>query len=230
MSRTVNKGLRATRAWRRAAALLCAVLALVTAVNACEGNGGNGGFQLNQSGGAVGAGNYTGPGVPADFSGFVGPSSAPVTLLSATLLPLVGFPVPRLAHLGVYMITDHGDIPQANYWPPRTQPPHRGDPPYVLPVSAFSGYRVSPGRHPLLLIFYSFVGTRPGVNYFAAGLRITYQVGQSKYTGNWYAFGDSCVASNWALVGVTPRSRCNSADSAQAKRAFDAYSRLAGQG
>jgi hypothetical protein len=226
MIRISNGLLRAAGSWRRAVGLVCAILVLVIAVRACGGgNDGNGGFQLNQPGGLVGSGYYTGPGVPADFSGFVGASSAPVTLLSATLLPIPGFPVPRLVHLGVYQIKKHGDITLANYWPPQILFDIAG-PPYVVPVSAFRGYRLSAGRHPLLLIFYSFVGTRPGVAYFAAGLRITYQVGQAEYSGNWYAFGDSCVAAGWKM-GHTPRRLCSST---QATRAFNADTRMAKQG
>ena len=213
---TLRGRLRAARRWRRAIALLSAL----TMAGSLSGCGvGNGGFELNQPGGPVGFSNYTGPGIPADFSGFIGPSTQPVTLLAATLLPIPGFPAPRLVHLGVHLIRNHGDITGANYWPPRLPPPRRGEPQYVVPVSAFRGYRLAAGRHSLLLPFYSFVGSRPGVNYFAAGLRITYRVGRADYTGNWYAFGSSGVIAPWAM-GANPRTHCRSAP---VNGAIDAY-------
>jgi hypothetical protein len=230
MTRAISGALRAAVHGRRAAALLCAglVLALVlalTLVLAASGAG-DGGFQLNPSGGLAGFGNFTGPGVPADFSGFVGPSSVQVTLLSATLLPIPGFPVPRLVHVGVHPVQEFGDVGEANYWPPRLPPLYPGGAPITMPVAAFHGYRLTPGRHSSLLIFYSFAGSRPGVDYFAAGLRVTYRVGQTDYTGNWYAYGSSCVTTPWNLT-LRPRKHCSSA---QASRAVAAYTHMAKQG
>lgn len=223
MAGTVTELWRAARFSRRAAILGVAGLALLLVVlRACGAGASNGGFQLQQ-GGVSGFGNYTGRGVPADFSGFVGRSSAPVTLLSATLLPIPGFPVPRLVHLGVHVIQRYGDVGEANYWPPRLPPMHPGGPPVTVPVTPFHGYRLSAGNHPLMLIFYSFEGSRPGTAYFAAGLRITYQVGPSEYTGDWYAFGESCVAARWTL-GHQPSTRCSSA---QVDHAQDVYARIA---
>jgi hypothetical protein len=48
----------------------------------------------------------------------VGTAAQPVTLISATLLPVPGYPMPRLVHLGVHLIRKNGDITLANYWPP----------------------------------------------------------------------------------------------------------------
>jgi hypothetical protein len=221
MTTSIKGSLRAALRWRHAAILLAVGLA-VTAASACGSADPDGGFQLNPRGAAVGFSNYTAPGVPADFSGFIGPSSAGVTLLSAKLLSIPGFPVPRLMHVGVHLIGKYGDVSEANYWPPRLPPVKGKGPPVVIPVIQFHGYQLNRGRHPLLLIFYSFTGTHPGTAYYAAGLRITYRVRQSNYTGNWYAYGSSCVTTPWTLT-ITPRIRCSRA---QANRAVSAYLRM----
>ena len=125
----------------------------------------------------------------------VSTGSASPVLESASLIPVPGFPTPTLAHLGTYY--GRGYPVTALDWPPR-DPGSGGEPPAALPISAFQGFQLQPahtvnGFWYYDTIYFGIVGEKTGVDYYAAGLRVTYRVGSIQYTTNLYQMGVDCV-------------------------------------
>ncbi len=98
------------------------------------------------------------PGQPVDGTAFVFNSShQPVTLVSASIVPVPGYPAGVLAHIGVGTTLNMVGI--GTNWPP------------AVPVGRFRGAILSYGES---RIIFGFTGYRAGANYGAAGIRITY--------------------------------------------------------
>jgi hypothetical protein len=184
--------------------LVCSVLVVVAAVvvaTTLAGSGGGGGAVVLTNGSRPGhayvGGNAFHPGEVADFPVTVeNTGSAPVTLLSARLIPVPGFRMPRLIHLGV--LAEHEELlTSAQGWPIR----ETDHPPGGWAIRPFHGYVVLPWsvrkrRHLGAIqdmIEYGVVGSGVNVNYAAAGLRVTYRVGGSIHTQNLYDGGVDCV-------------------------------------
>jgi hypothetical protein len=134
------------------------------------------------------------PGQPAAFPAFLPPSGVPVTLVSARLLKLPGFPAPRLIHLGVWSQVGGWDTMTVGL-PPRDC---GGGAPCDAPGHPLAGYRLRPRDENEIVYFWVTAPLRPG-RYYAAGLRITYRVGSATYTGNLIAGAEMCVQARKVL-------------------------------
>lgn len=125
-----------------------------------------------------------------------------IVLESASLLPLPGYPTPRLVDLGVYRGPVQGPAATST-WPPRDTT--SGNPPLYagpLAVSAFTGARIGPvpppapsgdGTADTYFIYFGISGQQSGVNYVTAGLRVVYRIGGTQYETNLYQMGEDCV-------------------------------------
>jgi hypothetical protein len=154
---------------------------------------------LTNGGGVSYGGTTTPPGLVVDFPLYVeNTGSVPVTLESATLVPVPGFPAPRLVHLGV--LAEHNNLlSSALGWPVwKAMSPSSG----TWQLRSFRGYVVLPWatrqrRHlgPMPdMVEYGILGTRVNTDYWAAGLRITYLMGGSTYTQTLYQGGADCIS------------------------------------
>jgi hypothetical protein len=120
------------------------------------------------------------PGVSADFTAFVvDPLTSPVTLISASVVPVPGSPpTGQLIHVGIS--TDNGMAAAMDGWPiahPATR--------------TLAGARIGHGQSNII---FGITGYVPGRNYSVAGLRIRY-----RYRGQVY----SVVAWSAAVACVT---------------------------
>jgi hypothetical protein len=136
------------------------------------------------------------PGQPAAFPAFLPAPKVPVTLVSARLLRLPGFPAPRLIHLGVW--SQIGGINTIVVGLPPPHSCHRGAP-CDAPGHRFSGYRLMPHDGHEVVYFWVAAPRHPG-HYYVAGLRVTYRVGSGTYTGNLYAGMEVCVQARKVLT------------------------------
>jgi hypothetical protein len=151
-------------------------------------------------------GNTTTPGQVVDFPVEVeNPGAQAAVLLSATLIPVPGFPTPRLVHLAV--LDEHRErVTSAVGWPPSDTKCSVGPTgrctgkgtTKVFPSRPLRGFVVLPhdrhGPGPLPdMIEYGVVGSRPG-QYGTAGLALRYRIGSADYVVNLYAGGLDCVA------------------------------------
>lgn len=193
---------------------LCVLLAAGAALYLALRDGGG---VLSNGGGLFYGGIGATPGSVADFPLPVENSgSSPVILESAALIPVPGFPAPRLVHLGV--LAEHFDLLTSDYgWPPwKGSSPSGGS----WTVHPLRGYIVQPWaarqrRHmgPMPgMIEYGVTGTRPRTDYWAAGLRITYLYRGSRYTQSLYDGGADCAGyvdfSKPAAYGAFYRQYC----------------------
>ncbi|MGA2530578.1 MAG: hypothetical protein ABSG36_15655 [Acidimicrobiales bacterium] len=156
--------------------------------------------------GSVSSGGITATsGQVVDFPVMVQNNGAqPATLLSATLLPVPGFPMPSLVHPAV--LDEHEELVTATHgWPVRPEfcAGHQarcyGK---VLGSKPLPGFLVLPhGRHgpgPLpYMIEYAVVGSRIG-QYGVAGIALTYEVGDTVQTVRLYEGSDDCVQASVA--------------------------------
>jgi hypothetical protein len=105
------------------------------------------------------------PGQSEDATTYVINSSAdPVTLISASLMPVAGFPTATLKHVAVN--TTRHIIGVGTNWPPGT------------PVRAFEGAQLPHGES---TITFAISGQNADVNYATAGLKITYRYQGQEY-------------------------------------------------
>lgn len=120
------------------------------------------------------------PGVPAVFTAFVfNPLNTPVTLLSASVVPVTGLrPTGQLVHVAI--ATTNGMIAAAHGWP---QP--------QFPIRKLPGARIGHGQSNII---FAIIGRVSRTNYSAAGLKISY-----RYEGQTY----SVVAWSAAVACVT---------------------------
>jgi hypothetical protein len=187
------------RRQRLAAAGAGCILAAVAAVTVIATQSPAGANVINNGGGLFYGGNVTPPGLVADFPMEVeNTDSAPVTLESATLVPLPGYPIPRLVHLGV-LVEHQGLLTSAVGWPvwkahsPSSTWQLRQLPGYVvLPWKIRQGDRQRFGPLPDM-IEYGVLGAKSDTDYWVAGLRITYKLGANTYTQTLYDGAANCV-------------------------------------
>jgi hypothetical protein len=140
---------------------------------------------------------------------------SPVTLEHVALLPVPGYPAPRLVHTAV-LISHRGQI-TARGWPIASDRSLRG---YQLQPWA---WRQAHHLGPLPdLIAYGVVAARPGV-YDAAGLIVTYRAGGTQHQQKIYYGTATCVATH---PFSKPGSWCYSASGP----AMQAVRRLANNG
>jgi hypothetical protein len=139
----------------------------------------------------------TAPGQPMVVGMPVGVRSGSVILVSATLLPLAGYPLPELAGVGV--VTGSGYLVAGWDWPPRTTPtPAAIGSPGTLPVLPLAGYVLSTGRPGA--IYYAMRGSHDGGTYYAAGLRLVYRTAAGDRTVDLYQVGVDCVVADFPQV------------------------------
>ena len=119
------------------------------------------------------------PGVPADFTAFVfNPLKTPVTLLSASVVPVTGTrPTGRLVHVAI--ATTNGMIAADSGWPPRR-----------FPIRKLPGARIGHGQ---ANIIFAMIGRVPGTNYSAAGLTIRYRYHGQVYSVIAWTAAVACV-------------------------------------
>lgn len=173
------------RAWATA----CLAVTVGLSLAGC-GTAADGGYDLNPPGADSSGGSFGGDhlGEPAGFPVYLPVAKVPVTLVSARLLKLPGFPAPRLVHLGVWDATG-GIFDLVRGLPP----PHCTIAvPCNGPGSPFAGFRLKPRDSNEIVYFWVKPPRRPG-DYYVAGLRVTYRVGSGTYTGNLYAGGLLCA-------------------------------------
>jgi hypothetical protein len=122
----------------------------------------------------------------------------PVTLESVAVIPLPGYPTPRLVHVGV--LPEHNDLlTAAQGWPIWKE----DSPSSTWRLLPLRGYTVLPWkiRHsnrqrygPLPdMIEYGVLGSRLNTDYWVAGLQVTYQLGGLIYSQKLYYGGADCV-------------------------------------
>jgi hypothetical protein len=165
----------------RVAALVAAAV-VVYQVSGCGTSGSAGPLQNLQSAGgpqfAIAYGLYH-PGQSADFAAFVvNTGSGPVTLMSASLVPIPGHPAGRLVHLGVAV--GHNAVAFARGWPPG------------IPVTKFRGASLRPGQSNII---FGFNALDLGRTYMAAGIRITYRFDDQIGTVTAWSAATACVIS-----------------------------------
>jgi hypothetical protein len=147
----------------------------------------------NQANGSV----IVRPGEVAVFSApLLSYTNLVVTLLSARLIPVPGFPTPRLAHLAMLGSSDNGYPAGTSGWPPRRHFTLNSS--VRISLRPFHGDRVDTaipkkgaGLPPTVL--YGVVGERPHTVYATAGLELTYRYGGSDYTIPVYQGGAACL-------------------------------------
>jgi hypothetical protein len=175
------------------------VLAAIVAIALFTGQHSASGHVLTNGGGLSYGAIATTPRLIADFPMQVENSgSVAVTLESATLIPLPGYPTPRLVHLGV--LAEHRSLlTSAVGWPvwkahsPSSTwqlRPLRGY--TVLPWKVRMSHRRQWGPLPDM-IEYGVLGTRVNTDYWVAGLRITYRLSGKTYTQTLYDGGADCL-------------------------------------
>ncbi len=153
---------------------------------------------LGTGGGLFYGGIMSPPGQIADFPLPVRNSgSDPVVLEGAELVPLPGYPLPRLVHLGV--LTEHDTLVTSG----RGWPVWKGlSPTHTYRLRPLHGYIVLPWglrqrRHmgPLPdMVEYGVLGDRVNTDYWAAGLKITYRFRGKSYTQVLYDGGSDCIS------------------------------------
>lgn len=142
-----------------------------------------------------GGGNLTTPGVPADYTGYLGNHTGQVVILkSATLLPLAGFKAPRLVHLAV---EPGRDVVAAD----RGWPPDSGQ-----GIAPFAAHRVLSGHR--VQILYSVEASRPG-EYADAGIRVTVLVSGVAVTVDVVSPAPTCVRPTLNVKHDCPQSFYN---------------------
>jgi hypothetical protein len=142
------------------------------------------------------------PGQQAEFAAYVDNTGGPVTLVSASLIPIAGQPAGHLAAVAVSQ--RRGPLGFARGWPPDS------------PVMPFAGARIGPGHADVV---FAMAGARPGT-YMAAGLSIVYRYHGHRYTMRAYAASVACVTAKAGADATCP---------AAARQAGQATQKLAAQ-
>lgn len=195
------------RSARESAALLLLMLLLLIA---CAGCGSSGPLHdLTYAGQPVltNAGIPVVPGQPADFTAYaVNSASDPITLVSASLVALPGFPVAKLRYVAVDTTKDQDGA--GRNWPPDVK------------VRPFAGAKLPRGQNN---ITFAISGPRLGVTYVAAGLRINYRYHGQDYSLIAWTAVEACV--NTAKKINSNKADCNNAET---NRIDNAVAKMAG--
>lgn len=164
-------------AWPGAMIAVLMAGALAACSSSPAGSGAGGLRTLLVNGKPAVASGSVSPGEPGDFTAYVdNPAGGPVTLLSASLIPIAGHPAGHLAAVAV--AERRGTIGFARGWPPTSR---------VVP---FAGARLGKGHADVV---FAMAGARAGTNYMAAGLSIVYRYHGHRYTMRAYAASVACV-------------------------------------
>lgn len=132
-------------------------------------------------------------GQSADFTAFVvNNAQGPVTLVSASLVPIDGHAVGRLIHLAVG--AHHDGVAADRGWPPS------------VPVMPFKGTQLSHGQSNII---FGFEGSEIGRAYMAAGIKIVYQYQGKSYSMIAWSSAVSCVVKKFSNAGDAACSRLN---------------------
>lgn len=138
-----------------------------------------------------GGGASIAPGGSAVVTGWIQNSGkTPVTFLAASLVPIKGFPVGRLTHIGI--VLNHNAVEGATTWPPT------GD---HVPTKPLIGASIT--RRGQINIAFAMQGTVLGRDYEAAGLRIRYRYQGHVYSTMAWFVASACVVPR-ATMGQTP--------------------------
>lgn len=131
------------------------------------------------------------PGQITDFSAVVtNPGTADAVLVSATLIPLPGYPVPQLLHLGLVATATGPLIPPAFS---SALGSDYGWPPHGIKVRPFTGANIR--AHAQTAIAFGISGDRFGSDYAVAGLRIHYRLQGHLYNLNAWSAALDCISS-----------------------------------
>jgi hypothetical protein len=130
------------------------------------------------------------PGQAVSYGVPVAVHSGEITLESAALLPLPGYPFPQF--VGIGLVRSKGWVTSAHGWPP-VDHPRSNDPSYAetIKVDPLAGTVVRPGQP--VAIYYAIRGARTGVTYYAAGIRLTYRDSSGEHAATLYQVGVDCV-------------------------------------
>lgn len=135
------------------------------------------------------------PGQSADTTAYVTNSSdAPVTLVSASVVPVPGFAAGRLTHLAI--ATGRGAPGIILGWPPG------------VPVGPFAGATLRHGESKLV---FAISGQRVGVDYAAAGIAVVYRYQGRVYRMTAWSGDLACVTTAKQLHKVA--NHCGNIDS-----------------
>jgi len=149
------------------------------------------------------------PGQIADFAAYVVNSGpGPVTLISASLVPIAGHPAGPLVRLALG--AHHDGVAAERGWPPG------------IPIIGFKGARLPKGQSNII---FGFKVPDLGRTYMAAGIRITYRYQGQTYTVTAWSAATACVVSASVFRGGTGAlARCKR----QSQIAKNATQQLAG--
>jgi hypothetical protein len=137
------------------------------------------------------SGGTTSPGQSNDATVYlVNSAQDPVTLVSASLIPIKGHPAGRLVLLKV---SAKGQGVSARGWP--------------IPSISARPFRRARLHHGESAIIFGFAGTRAGQDYMTAGLRVVYRYHGQLYTVLAWSASVACVSSNWRTGDVTACNR-----------------------
>jgi hypothetical protein len=183
-------------------AVLVILLIVPGLLAGCSGGGAAGPLHTLTFGGQPtvdGAGVEIHPGESADFTAFVvNPLNSPVTLISASVLPVTGTrPTGQLVHLGISK--GNGLAAALTGWPLPS-----------LPTRRLTGARIGHGQSNII---FGITGRIVGTDYTAAGLKIRYRYQGQFYSVVAWSAAVACVGRH--LTG--PRACPNIGDQTQAR-------------
>lgn len=147
-----------------------------------------------------------------------------ITLESAAMLPLSGYPTPQFTGAG--LVRSKGWDVITHGWPPQDQT-KSNDPSKAatIKVKSLAGTVISADQH--VVIYYSFSGSREGQVYYAAGIKLTYRDSSGEHAAALYQVGVECVVSK-ALAATQNCQMSPAANKAIAALALD--DRMSGHG
>lgn len=129
----------------------------------------------------VAGGSLVTPGQPAVATAYVDNHSAvPVTLVSASVITVPGFPAGRLRHVAVAVA--HNSVQGGHGWPPSG-----------VALRPLRGARLGRGETGIVL---GISGPRAGRDYVVAGLRITYRYEGKLYSMSAWVATVACVVTS----------------------------------
>jgi hypothetical protein len=138
------------------------------------------------------------PGQPAIVTAWLTSSTTvPVTFLSASLLPVHGFPTGKLTH--VALATNHNAVEGETVWP---LPPGDG-----VTLRPLAGAQIR--RRGVIGIVFAIRGTVVGQAYTAGGLRVRYRYQGQVYSTVAWLVAQACVVSH---LGKKTPPWCTKAD------------------
>jgi hypothetical protein len=123
-----------------------------------------------------GGGSLVTPGESADTTAWVVSSAPAVTLVSASAVPVPGFPVGHLIHVAVASTLDF--IAGGHGWPPS------------VPTRPLPGATIGRGQTDIV---FGISGSRVGREYVVAGLKIVYRYDGKLYSTVAWMVGGACV-------------------------------------